>query len=212
MLNHLQQKWKVNGWRLVLIIATFALGGSLCGYAGRKLMPVLRIEHPVAWTLVYILLVTILWPLSILIISIPLGQFPFFTKYLYTIGARLGLAKKPPITMKKRIAVFASGTGTNAARLIQYSKDEKAAFEVALVACNKPGAGVLNIAAANRIPALMIEKETFFRGNAYLDELAEIKIDFIVLAGFLWKIPNKLVGAYRNRIINIHPALLPNYG
>ena len=84
--------------------------------------------------------------------------------------------------------------------------------KVALIVCNNPGAGVLKIADKENIPALVIEKEKFFRGNAYADELKEKHIDFIVLAGFLWKIPSALIKAYPNRIINIHPALLPKYG
>jgi len=84
--------------------------------------------------------------------------------------------------------------------------------EVAIIITNKPDAGVLKIAEANSIPTLVIEKEKFFRGNGYVDELKEMKIDLIVLAGFLWKIPLSLINAYRNRIINIHPALLPKYG
>ena len=62
------------------------------------------------------------------------------------------------------------------------------------------------------IPVLMIEKERFFRGDSYLPELREAGISFIVLAGFLWKIPDALIAAYPKKIINIHPALLPNYG
>jgi len=82
----------------------------------------------------------------------------------------------------------------------------------ALVVSNKPDAGVLKIAEANNIPALIIEKEKFFRGNAYVDELKAAGIDFIVLAGFLWKLPSSLIKAYPKKIINIHPALLPKYG
>jgi phosphoribosylglycinamide formyltransferase-1 len=85
-------------------------------------------------------------------------------------------------------------------------------IKIALIACNKPGAGVIGIGSKENIPSLLIEKEKFFRGNAYLDELRAAGIDFIVLAGFLWKIPQPLIDAYRNRIINIHPALLPKYG
>jgi phosphoribosylglycinamide formyltransferase-1 len=71
---------------------------------------------------------------------------------------------------------------------------------------------VLNIAAQEHIPTLLIEKERFFRGDAYIPRLQELNISFIVLAGFLWKIPSALVQAYARRIVNIHPALLPKYG
>lgn len=113
---------------------------------------------------------------------------------------------------KPLIAILASGTGTNARRIIEFSLLETACFKVGLVVCNKPGAGVIAIAEDFSIPVLLIERETFFRGDAYVGDLKSKGIDFIVLAGFLWKIPLKLVEAFRNRIINIHPALLPNYG
>lgn len=110
-----------------------------------------------------------------------------------------------------RIAIFASGAGSNAEKIIQHFKNH-VSIQVALVVCNKPEAGVINIAKQNGIPVLMIEKETFFRGNYYIDELKAQAIDFIILAGFLWKIPNALVQAFSERILNIHPALLPKYG
>lgn len=110
-----------------------------------------------------------------------------------------------------RIAIFASGTGTNAKKIIEYFRNNQT-IGVTLVVCNKPGAGVINIAENAKIPVLMIEKNEFFNGHSYLPELRARGINFIVLAGFLWKIPAQLVAAYRNAIINIHPALLPNYG
>ena len=110
-----------------------------------------------------------------------------------------------------RIAIFASGAGSNAKKIIEHFK-HSAEIEVALVVCNKPGAGVLNIATSYHIPALLIEKEQFFRGDGYLGELLTHGVSFIVLAGFLWKIPPMLINAFPGRIINIHPALLPKYG
>ncbi len=110
-----------------------------------------------------------------------------------------------------RIAIFASGAGSNAQKIIDHFRDSDR-INVSLVVCNKPGAGVLQIAAKEEIPSLVIEKEKFFRGNAYTDELQEAGIDFIILAGFLWKIPAALIRAYPGKIVNIHPALLPAYG
>jgi phosphoribosylglycinamide formyltransferase 1 len=117
----------------------------------------------------------------------------------------------------KHVAVFASGAGSNAEKIIKHfaaqeSEDKSPAKKVALIVCNKPTAGVLKIAEANNIPSMIIEKEKFFRGNAYVDELKAAGIDFIVLAGFLWKIPSLLISAFPRKIVNIHPALLPNYG
>ena len=117
----------------------------------------------------------------------------------------------PTNTSPVKIAVFASGTGTNAEKLIQYFKHSPVAH-VTLVVCNKPGAGVLQVAEKAGIPSLLIEKEAFFRGDAYLPQLQKAGIGFIVLAGFLWKIPQALIDAFRRRIVNIHPALLPKFG
>ena len=110
-----------------------------------------------------------------------------------------------------RIAIFASGAGSNALKIIEYFKNHET-IGVALVVCNKPGAGVIDIAGSNNIPVLMIDKERFFRGDGHVADLASFNIDFIVLAGFLWKIPVTLTNAYPSSIINIHPAVLPNYG
>jgi len=111
----------------------------------------------------------------------------------------------------QQIAIFASGAGSNAARIIDHFRHHPT-IKISLVVCNKPGAGVLNIAAREHIPTLLIEKERFFRGDAYVPVLKELNIRFIVLAGFLWKVPSGLVQTYKGKIVNIHPALLPKYG
>lgn len=110
-----------------------------------------------------------------------------------------------------RVAIFASGAGSNAQKIIDYFRDHPS-VRISLIVCNKPGAGVLGIAEREHIPVLLIEKETFFRGNGYVDELQAAGIDFVVLAGFLWKVPPTLTAAFPNRMVNIHPALLPRYG
>lgn len=84
--------------------------------------------------------------------------------------------------------------------------------QISLVVCNKAGAGVLQIAEDAHIPSLIIDREKFFRGNGYVDELRAKNISLIVLAGFLLKIPDTLISAFPRAIINIHPALLPKYG
>lgn len=114
-------------------------------------------------------------------------------------------------TNTKQLAIFASGTGSNAQRIIEHFRDFET-VKIKLVISNKPTAGVIQIAQQNHIPVLIIEKEKFFRGDGYVGDLIAAEIDFIVLAGFLWKIPETLIKSYRNRIINIHPALLPKYG
>lgn len=209
MFKGLQQKWKVSGWRVLLILCTFALGGSLTGLAGRYIMGALGIGPAWLWVIIYIIIVTLLWPLAVLLVSIPFGQFRFFTGYLRKMGSRMGIGTKPDNRIA--IAIFASGTGSNAARLIERFRQHPG-IRVALIVCNKPGAGVLDIASHAGIPTLIIEKERFFRGDGYVQALREAGVSFIVLAGFLWKIPQQLISAFPGAIINIHPALLPNYG
>lgn len=109
------------------------------------------------------------------------------------------------------IAIFASGTGTNARQIIEYFRHHPS-IKISLVVCNKAGAGVLNIAENENIESLLLDKEKFFRGNAYVDEIRNKGINFILLAGFLWKLPAALIRAFPGKIINIHPALLPKYG
>src|SRR5689334_11574087 len=104
----------------------------------------------------------------------------------------------------KQLVIFASGAGSNAQRIIHYFRNSELA-RVGLIVCNKAGAGVLAIAEKENIPTLLIERERFFKGDAYLPELQKIPADLIVLAGFLWKIPQILIDAYPRRIINIHP-------
>ena len=114
-------------------------------------------------------------------------------------------------TAKKNLVLFASGAGSNAQQIINYFRDSPVA-KVVLIVCNKPGAGVISIAEKENIPVLMIEKERFFKGDGYLPEFQKLNTNLIVLAGFLWKIPQILIDYYPRRIINIHPALLPKYG
>lgn len=109
------------------------------------------------------------------------------------------------------LAIFASGAGSNAEKIIEYFEGNDR-IQVALVVCNKPTAGVLKIAEKHGISTILIEKEGFFSQNSCVSALKDHQIDFIVLAGFLWKVPDALVNAYRGKIVNIHPALLPNYG
>ena len=207
MLKKLQQRWKVNSTNLLLIIATFAIGGSLCGLAGRKILLLTGLEKGFLWGLLYIISITLIWPLCVLFISIPLGQFSFFKNYLNKIWGRIIHKQQKPVS----IAIFASGTGSNAQKIIDTFKGNQSVC-IALIVCNKPGAGVLGIAAKENIPTLIIEKSRFMDGDHYLGELKKKQVDLIILAGFLWKIPSALINAYPQKIINIHPALLPKYG
>ena len=111
----------------------------------------------------------------------------------------------------KRIAIFASGTGTNARKLIEHFELHKDA-QVTLLVCNNPAAGVLDIARGHGVETLLTDREHFFDGHTIVQQLRDRGIDFIVLAGFLWLIPKELIAAFPNRIVNIHPALLPKFG
>ena len=111
----------------------------------------------------------------------------------------------------KRIAIFASGTGSNAQKILSHFKTSNK-IDVALIVSNKTNAGVLNFAKEYSVPTLIIDREKFLKGDGYVPELQAAGIDWIILAGFLWKIPPILINQWGKRIINIHPALLPKYG
>ncbi|MGK2861160.1 MAG: DUF6787 family protein [Chitinophagaceae bacterium] len=230
MFQRLQQKWKVNGFQLILILCTFAIGGSLTGIVGKKLMNLFQIDQRGLWLLIYIIVVTLVWPFAVMLISVPFGQYQFFAGYLAKMGRRIGLTGKrvQQDTEKSKyndnlglchgqgkemihIAIFASGAGSNAKKIIDHFKNSDH-INISLVVCNKPGAGVSAIAANENIPSIVIDKDQFFRGDAYTGVFMEKKIGFIVLAGFLWKIPDKLIEVFPGKIINIHPALLPGFG
>lgn len=110
-----------------------------------------------------------------------------------------------------KLAIFASGAGSNAAKIIEHFKNSSTVV-IDLIVCNKKEAGVWGIAAANQIDTLYINRESFIESDACVKQLQARSIDFIVLAGFLWKVPESLIQAYPGKIINIHPALLPKYG
>ena len=112
---------------------------------------------------------------------------------------------------KVRIAIFASGGGSNAEKIIQYFTNH-AFIEVQLVVSNKYDAGVLKIASLNNINSLIITKASFSKSNEVIDILKATKVEFVILAGFLWLVPSHFVEAFPNKILNIHPSLLPKYG
>jgi folate-dependent phosphoribosylglycinamide formyltransferase PurN len=225
-INRLQQKWGVGALQFWLIMTTFALGGSLSGYLNKQILNLVFLEKNAAYWLIYPLLLTILWPFSVILVSFLTGQFQFFKGYLGRIWGRLigGGGSANPI----HVAIFASGAGSNAKKIIEYFENASSPIKISLIVCNVPGAGVLEIAKSKGIPTLLIDK-TEFAATGYVESLHNADIHFIVLAGFLWKVPEVLVNAYQpgmkidssmvngktntaKGIINIHPALLPNYG
>jgi phosphoribosylglycinamide formyltransferase-1 len=111
----------------------------------------------------------------------------------------------------KNLVIFASGAGTNAEKIIARFAHHPLA-RVRLVVCNKPKAGVLEVARRAGVPSLVVSRDSFYHSEELLNILRELPADLIILAGFLWKVPEQLVKAFPGRIINIHPALLPLYG
>lgn len=111
----------------------------------------------------------------------------------------------------KRIAILASGTGSNAHKIVEHLQGNKS-IEVALVASNRKSAKVLQMASDHGIATSVIIRSEFYDSDVFLKVLYNADIDWIVLAGFLWLVPTQLISAYPNRIVNIHPALLPAYG
>lgn len=112
---------------------------------------------------------------------------------------------------KARIAIFASGNGSNAEQIIRHFKDHPD-IQVSLVLSNNPDAYVLKRAGNHGIPFRAFDKKTYRESTEILDWLSEAGITHIVLAGFLWLVPDYILERYPERIINIHPALLPKFG
>lgn len=109
-----------------------------------------------------------------------------------------------------KIVIFASGAGSNARKIIEFFFCSSQ-VEVVAVFCNNPGAGVITIAENHKIPVVLFDRSEM-KSGVLQQKLDHINPDLIILAGFLWLVPADIVDAYPNRIINIHPALLPRYG
>jgi phosphoribosylglycinamide formyltransferase 1 len=110
-----------------------------------------------------------------------------------------------------RLALLASGTGTNAENIIRYFTGH-ALLTVGLVVSNHPDAKVLQKAARHKVPGVVFDGQAWKTPAEILNALQSAQIDYLILAGFLLKIPDKILEAYPNKILNIHPALLPAYG
>jgi phosphoribosylglycinamide formyltransferase-1 len=110
----------------------------------------------------------------------------------------------------KKIVLFASGSGSNAEKIVLHFKDKEQA-KVVEIFTNNPNAKVLDRAIKLQVPTQIFNRQELNEGKV-LEQLQKIQPDLIVLAGFLWKFPEHIITAYPNKVINIHPALLPNYG
>lgn len=111
-----------------------------------------------------------------------------------------------------RMAIFASGAGSNAENIIRYFNSRDIGWKVAVVVCNRPGAGVFERAARHDVPVELMPKADFNDPEKLLGVMDSYGVDAVVLAGFLLMIPTFLISRYQGRIINIHPSLLPKYG
>ncbi len=233
MFIRLQEKWGVSTRQFWILFIVFGLTGCTTAVLTRYITAWLGMDAGTFWVWKVLLRVGMLvfgYQFILLGYGALLGQWAFFWKYEKKLLQKLGVRsleseveRTRQLTTKnklptpdsrlqtKQIAIFASGAGSNAEKIIGYLTGHPS-VQVSLIVCNKPGAGVISIAENHGIPVLLIEKERFFRGDSYLPDLKAAAIDFIVLAGFLWKVPEALIAAYPDQIINIHPALLPNYG
>lgn len=111
----------------------------------------------------------------------------------------------------RKIVIFASGSGSNTENIIRYFENSEN-IKVAAVFSNKRNARVLRRAYDLDVQALHFDRDSFYHSNDVLHVLKDIDPDLIILAGFLWMVPKNIIENFPNRIINVHPALLPNYG
>lgn len=210
MFNKLQQKWNVGPLQLFLILCTFAVTGTTTAWISRSITTWVGFDENTLWVWKLLLRLVILifgYQVIILIVSFFFGQFRFFWNYEQKILKRIGFFPKS----EAKLAIFASGKGSNAEKIIAHFKNHPR-INIGLIVSNKKDAGVLSIALRNQIKTLLIGKENFNHTDIYVQYLKDQGITHIVLAGFLWKVPDNLIQAYPQKIINIHPALLPKYG
>jgi phosphoribosylglycinamide formyltransferase-1 len=109
------------------------------------------------------------------------------------------------------LAIFASGSGTNAENIIQSFLNEPR-INISCVCTNKADAYVVERAGKYNVPVLVFNRDDFYHQNTVIEYLKDKEIDWIILAGFLWLVPSSIIQQYHGKIINIHPALLPKFG
>lgn len=113
--------------------------------------------------------------------------------------------------MQTKIAIFCSGSGSNAQKIIEYFQNRED-IKIAILMSNKADAYALERAKNFNVPTWIFNRNDFYNTELVLEKLKKYEIDYIILAGFLWLIPENLVRNFSEKIINIHPALLPKFG
>jgi formyltetrahydrofolate-dependent phosphoribosylglycinamide formyltransferase len=210
MLNKLQQKWNVSSIQLLLILCTFAVTGTSTAVISRYITGWVGFDENTFWLwklLLRIFMLVFGYQFILMIVAFFFGQFPFFWNYEKKILRRMGVLKPG----QAKLAVFASGKGSNAEKIIQNFVNHND-IHISLIVSNKANAGVLDIAKRFGIETLLLDKKKFMESKEYVQYLKNQGITHIVLAGFLLKVPDNLIQVYNNKIVNIHPALLPAYG
>jgi formyltetrahydrofolate-dependent phosphoribosylglycinamide formyltransferase len=209
MLKKLQRKWNVNATDFFWIMICFAITGTTTAWVSKAITSWIEVsKFSFAWWALKIAVLLIGYQVFLLFFGFCFGRFWFFWKYEKKLLSRLGILPKEKKQI--RLAIFASGAGSNAKKIIEHFQNHDY-IKVSLVVCNKQQAGVLNIARDHNIETLLIKKVDLSNGLLQA-QLREKKINWIILAGFLLKIPSDIIKTYPNKIINIHPALLPAYG
>jgi phosphoribosylglycinamide formyltransferase 1 len=111
----------------------------------------------------------------------------------------------------QQIAILSSGSGSNAENIIRYFQNSDT-IRVKLIICNNSKAGIIARAEQLNVPLFLLNRNDFYQSDKLISLLEGMNINLIVLAGFLWLLPQNFIAAFKNKIINIHPALLPKYG
>ncbi|MFZ9589365.1 MAG: phosphoribosylglycinamide formyltransferase [Chitinophagaceae bacterium] len=210
MLNKLQQKWNVSSLQLLLILCTFAVTGTTTAVISRYITGWVGFNESTFWLwklLLRIFMLVFGYQVILMIVAFFFGQFPFFWNYEKKILRRMGIMKP----RQAKLAIFASGKGSNAEKIIQHFINHNN-IHISLIVSNKQQAGVLDIAQRNKIPTMLLDKKKFMETDEYVQYIKNQGITHIILAGFLLKVPDNLINSYNNKIVNIHPALLPAYG
>lgn len=212
MFDKLQKKWGISGWRFFWVMVAFGFTGTTTAWISAKITDWMEIDKfSFAWWSLKIGMLLIGYQILLLFFGFVFGQFSFFWRYERKILSSLRILPKLP--EPARLVVFASGAGSNAQKLIEYFNDDAERSKLAkvtLIVCNKPGAGVLDVADKADIPVLQITKAELENGDHL--KMFKKRADWIILAGFLLKIPTNLIQLFPKRIVNLHPALLPAHG